>query len=147
MPTSHEIVSARTFNHPVNEVYQAWANPELLKQWWGPKGFTNTFHEHDLRPGGRWLFTMHGPEKGNYENACTFAEIRPNEFLSWTRQSQPYFNVEVLFEPVSANETKVVFKMIFDDEKLYNTINNFAPEKNEENFDKLEQVLQGRAVK
>lgn len=138
MPT---ITSTRTFHYPVSQVYQAWANPELLAQWWGPKGFTNTFHEHDLRPGGRWIFTMHGPEAGNYENATTFVEVRPNEFLSWTRQSQPYFNVEVSFEEVSDSETKVVFQMIFDSQKLYNTINAFAPEKNEENFDRLEAVL------
>lgn len=140
-PTTHTITSTRTFNHPVSKVYEAWANPELLKQWWGPKGFTNTFNEHDLRPGGRWIFTMHGPEAGNYENAVTFAEVKPEEFLSWTRQSQPYFNVEVYFEAISDKQTKVVFKMIFDNEKLYNTIMAFAPEKNEENFDKLEQLL------
>lgn len=138
MPT---ITSTRTFNYPVSQVYQAWANPELLAQWWGPKGFTNTFHEHDLRPGGRWIFTMHGPEAGNYENATTFVEVQPEKFLSWTRQSQPYFNVEVSFEAISDNKTKVVFQMIFDNEKLYNTINAFAPEKNEENFDRLEGVL------
>lgn len=145
METTFTITSSRTFNHPVAKLYEAWANPQLLAQWWGPKGFTNTFHEHDLRPGGRWVFTMHGPEKGNYENAVTFQEVRPLEFLSWTRQSQPLFNVEVHFEAVSDTQSKVVFHMIFDNEKLYNTINAFAPEKNEENFDKLEVVLQGMA--
>ena len=34
----------------------------------GTGGFTNTIHLFDLRPGGRWVLTMHGPEKGNYEN-------------------------------------------------------------------------------
>ncbi|MDX2003097.1 MAG: SRPBCC domain-containing protein [Chitinophagales bacterium] len=139
---TYEIVSTRIFNHPLSKVYRAWTEPVLLAVWWGPKGFTNTFHEHDLRPGGRWLYTMHGPEKGNYENACTFVEIRPEAFLKWTRQSQPYFNVEVTFEPVSETQTRVVFKMVFDDAELRRKINNFAPEKNEENFDRLEGVLQ-----
>lgn len=125
-PTTYTITSSRTFNYPVSKVYEAWTNPELLAKWWGPNGFKNTFHEHDLRPGGRWIFTMHGPEKGNYENAATFEEVKPNEFLSWSRQSQPLFNVNVHFEAVAENHTKVVFKMIFDNEKLYNTINGFA---------------------
>lgn len=34
-----------------------------LKNWWGPDGFTNTFHEFNLRPNGKWILTMHGPEK------------------------------------------------------------------------------------
>lgn len=47
-----EIFSSRVLNAAVETVYEAFANPEYLKQWWGPTGFTNTIHEFDLRPGG-----------------------------------------------------------------------------------------------
>ena len=33
------------------------ANPLHLQNWWGPEGFTNTFHEFDLKPEGRWILT------------------------------------------------------------------------------------------
>jgi uncharacterized protein YndB with AHSA1/START domain len=39
--------------YPKHLVYQAWTNPNHLKNWWGPNGFTNTFNEFDLRPGGK----------------------------------------------------------------------------------------------
>ena len=63
-----EIVTTRILNFPQELVFKAWSTPEHLKNWWGPKGFTNTFHEFDFREGGIWKFTMHGPERGNFEN-------------------------------------------------------------------------------
>ena len=63
-----EIFSSRVLNAPIEIAYQAFANPIHLQKWWGPEGFTNTFHEFDLRPQGMWVLTMHGPEKGHYEN-------------------------------------------------------------------------------
>lgn len=39
------IQSERTLKFPQNLVFSAWANPDILKKWWGPKGFTNTFEK------------------------------------------------------------------------------------------------------
>lgn len=71
-----EIVSSRTVNASQELVYKAWTDPDHLKIWWGPKGFTNTFDEFDLREGGRWRFIMHAPEKGNFKNDCEFISIK-----------------------------------------------------------------------
>ena len=46
-----EIVSVCVFDAPREQVFDAWTNPKRLSRWWGPQGFTNTFHEFDLRPG------------------------------------------------------------------------------------------------
>ena len=46
------IISSRVVNAPVEKVFQAWTDPSHLAKWWGPAGFTNTFHQFDLRPGG-----------------------------------------------------------------------------------------------
>lgn len=58
-----EIYSSRELDAPVEVVYKAFADPFYLKNWWGPEGFTNTIHEFDLRTNGKWLLTMHGPDK------------------------------------------------------------------------------------
>lgn len=76
-----EIVSSRIVNASRDLVYSAWTNPKHLKNWWGPAGFTNTFYEFDLRPGGRWSFMMHGPGKGNYPNECEFIKIEEQALL------------------------------------------------------------------
>lgn len=137
-----EIVSTRIFNCNREIMYEAWSNPEHLKTWWGPKSFTNTFNEFDFRPNGKWRFIMHGPEKGNYVNECTFIKIIPLKLIAWNRSSQPLFQVVATFEEVTKNKTKLVFKMKFETVNECNKLKPFVVDKNEENFDKLEVVLQ-----
>lgn len=137
----YEIVSSRTFNASQETVFRAWTEPEHLKVWWGPNGFTNTFNEFDLRPGGTWSFVMHGPEGGNYHNKVKFEKIEAPHLLSWQRISKPLFRVQTTFEKISAVETKVVFRMIFDTPEERQKLIAFVPEKNEENFDRLEAEL------
>lgn len=137
-----EIISTRIFAVSRKRLFRAWAEPEQLKNWWGPKGFTNTFHEFDFRVGGRWRFTMHGPEKGNYENDCEFIKIEKPSLIAWKRYSQPLFQVVALFEETTAETTKLIFKMLFDDAETCRKMRPFVVDKNEENFDKLEAVLE-----
>ncbi|MBV9988551.1 MAG: SRPBCC family protein [Chitinophagaceae bacterium] len=141
VPPECEIVTIRDLNAPRALVFKAWTDPKHLQNWWGPKGFTNTFNSFDLRPGGKWSFVMHGPEKGNYVNECTFTVIREPELLVWDRQSQPIFQVETVFEELAEARTRVIFKMKFNSVGECNKIRPYAPEKNEENMDKLEAEL------
>jgi len=136
-----EISSIRILNSPVEKVYQAFANPSYLKNWWGPNDFTNTIHEFDLKPGGKWILTMHGPEKGNYENSSVFKIVKPNELISWKRISQPLFDMEIEFEKVADAKTQISFRMIFETVEACNKIRPFAEPKNEENFDRLEKEI------
>jgi uncharacterized protein YndB with AHSA1/START domain len=136
-----EIVSTRVVSSPQELVFSAWTNPIYLKNWWGPAGFTNTFNEYDLRIGGKWSFIMHGPDKGNYYNECEFVEIEKPSLIAWKRHSKPLFKVHATFEKITYNQTKIIFKMIFDSPEECNKIKPFALEKNEENFDRLENEL------
>jgi uncharacterized protein YndB with AHSA1/START domain len=136
-----EIVSSRIVNAPRDLVFTAWTDPTHLKNWWGPAGFTNTFNEFDLRPGGRWDFIMHGPDKGDYHNECEFVKIDKPSLLAWKRLSKPIFQVVATFEEIAPNKTKVIFKMLFASADECNKIKGFAGEKNEENFDRLENEL------
>lgn len=136
-----EIYSSRIVNAPLNTVYQAFSNPLHLQKWWGPKGFTNTIHEFDLQPEGKWILTMHGPEKGNYENSSVFKTVIPNKLVAWTRISQPYFDMEVEFETISDLTSKISFRMIFKSEEERKKIESFVVPNNEENFDRLEKEL------
>lgn len=105
-----EIISTRIFNFPRELIYRAWTEPDHLKNWWGPTGFTNTFNEFDLRPGGKWSFIMHGPEKGDYHNECEFIKIEKPALIAWKRYSKPIFQVLVTFEEISGNETKLFLR-------------------------------------
>lgn len=89
----NEIYSSRELNTTLEIVYQAFANPLQLKNWWGPEGFTNTIHEFDLRPEGKWLLTMHGPEKGNYENSSVFKTVVPNNEENFDRLERELLDI------------------------------------------------------
>ncbi|MCD6063646.1 MAG: hypothetical protein K0R82_1557 [Flavipsychrobacter sp.] len=136
-----EIVSSRVFHNSPDAVFQAWADPALLAKWWGPAGFTNTFYEFDPRPGGRWRFTMHGPDKGHYQNECVFLKIERPTLIAWDRISKPLFRVVATFDETDDGATQLVFRMQFASKGECDKIRGFAPAKNEENFDKLEVVL------
>ena len=138
---NREIFSFRILNYPVELVYHAFANPNHLKHWWGPEGFTNTIHEFDLKPNGKWTLTMHGPEKGNYENASVFKEVIPHKLVSWKRNSNPLFDMEIAFEKLDQHKTLISFIMIFETVEACDKIRRFAEPNNEENFDRLEREI------
>lgn len=140
--SNREIYSSRVLSSPIEIVYEAFSNPAHISKWWGPNGFTNTFHEFDLRPGGKWILTMHGPEKGHYENSSEFKSVEPLKLIAWQRISKPLFEMEVAFNKLSDSETEISFRMIFETEEECNKIKNFAGPKNEENFDRLEIEIQ-----
>jgi uncharacterized protein YndB with AHSA1/START domain len=79
MKEDREVVSTRVLNAPREVVFRAFSDPKHLSQWWGPKGFRNTFHAFDLRPGGHWRVTMHGPEGTDYKNEYVLLEVTEPE--------------------------------------------------------------------
>jgi uncharacterized protein YndB with AHSA1/START domain len=77
-----EIVTTRLIDAPRERVFAAFADAARLARWWGPKGFTNTFDEFELRPGGAWRFVMRGPDGKGYPNDSTFLEVHAPERIA-----------------------------------------------------------------
>jgi uncharacterized protein YndB with AHSA1/START domain len=136
-----EVVTTRIVNAKRELVYKAWSEPQHLKNWWGPNGFTNTFHEFDLRPGGKWIFTMHGPNNADYPNESVFVTIDPPKLLVFDHITKPEFQIVASFDEIPGSGTKVNFRMIFDTAEACATLREFVTEKNEENMDRLEAEL------
>jgi uncharacterized protein YndB with AHSA1/START domain len=110
--SDREIALTRVFAAPRELVFQVWTDPKQVAQWWGPKGFTNTIHEMDVRPGGVWRFVMHGPDGVDYQNKIIFVEIVKPERLVYDHVSGPKFHVTVTFTE-QANQTEVSVRMRF----------------------------------
>lgn len=65
-------------------VWQAWTDPKILPQWFGPKGYSCTTRHIDLRDGGQWTFNMLGPDGTIWPNrhrALTYAPHHKITFL------------------------------------------------------------------
>lgn len=75
------VVITRVFDAPRALVWRAWTEPEMLAQWFGPRGFTSSVPELDLRVGGKLRIVMHGPDGNDYPAACEFREIVASERL------------------------------------------------------------------
>jgi len=138
--SDNQIVSTRLFDVTQGQMFKAWTDPGILSQWWGPDGFTNTFHEFDLRPGGSWKFIMHGPGGDNYPNECIFIAVTEPLQLIWRHISAHEFYGIANFE-AEFGKTRVIFKMIFDSAEECKKVRRFIMDANEQNFDRLEREL------
>ena len=80
-----EVVIERTFEAPVELVWQMWTDPEHFKNWYGPTGFTVPVAEMDVRVGGKHLICMASPD-GSMKMWTTgeYTEVIPNERLVYT---------------------------------------------------------------
>lgn len=75
------VVIARVFDAPHALVWQAWTDPKMLAQWFGPRGFTSSVPQWDLRVGGALRIVMHGPDGQDYPMKGVFREVTPPERL------------------------------------------------------------------
>ncbi|TMB85902.1 MAG: hypothetical protein E6J37_14020 [Chloroflexi bacterium] len=56
------MILTRVFDAPRELMWKLWTEPEHIRKWWGPKGFTLPGCEMDFRPGGTYRFVMRGPD-------------------------------------------------------------------------------------
>jgi uncharacterized protein YndB with AHSA1/START domain len=112
---ARSIVTTRLIDAPRELVFDAFTNPEHLAQWWGPIGFTTTTHTFDLRPGGGWRLTMHGPDGRDYENHIVYDEIVRPERLVYTHGGDGgavEFKSTITFEDMGG-KTRLTMRGVF----------------------------------
>jgi len=131
-----EIVTTRVFDAPRELVFKAWTDPRHLVHWWGPKGFTNTFHECDPRTGGRWRYVMHGPDGRNYDNEMVFVEVARPRRIVIDHLSAPRFRLTAAFDEMG-DRTKLTFRQLFETAEVCSRVKTYAAPANEENMDRL----------
>ena len=137
-----EIVNTRVFAAPRAAVFDAFANPTLLAQWWGPHGFTNTINRFEFRPAGAWHLIMHGPDGANYENESQFVEMsRPERIVFEHLRPMHWYRMTMTFVEAGRGETQVTWRMVFHRTAENEKIKPFIHAANEQNFDRLEACL------
>jgi len=99
-----EIRLTRLYDAPIKMVWDAWTDEKQVSQWWGPRGFTITTHSKDLKPGGHWHYTMHGPDGVDYINKTKYFEVEKYSRLVYDHggndEQKPLFRVTALFTEV-----------------------------------------------
>jgi uncharacterized protein YndB with AHSA1/START domain len=119
----NELQLTRIYDAPVKAVWEAWVDPKQVAQWWGPRGFTLTSKSKDVRTGGSWVYTMHGPDGVDYPNHTKFLEVDKYSRLVYDHggnDNQPaMFRVTVLFSEVGKNKTKMEMTMGFANDEIF----------------------------
>ncbi|MBV6495745.1 MAG: hypothetical protein DYH05_06980 [Acidobacteria bacterium ACB1] len=134
LKTTREIAAS------VEDVFAAFIDSERLARWWGPAGFTNSFHTFDFESGGRWVYTMHGPDGKDYENESVFREVVPGQKIVIDHVSLPKYELIISFAEHDG-KTTVSWEQTFENETFATKMNDFLATANEQNLDKLTAEL------
>jgi uncharacterized protein YndB with AHSA1/START domain len=89
-PADREIVLTRVFAAPRHLVWDAFTKPELLKRWFGPRGWALVVCEIDLRVGGGFRFVLRGPDRQEMGMRGVYREIVPPERSVHTESFDDY---------------------------------------------------------
>lgn len=135
--------TSRTIDASVDEVFAAFADAERLARWWGPAGFTNSFEVFELETGGRWVYTMHGPDGKDYPNESVFREVVPGIRIVIEHIVLPRYTLLLTFAE-NKGKTTVTWEQDFENETFATKMNDFLKTANEQNLDKLTtEILAG----
>jgi uncharacterized glyoxalase superfamily protein PhnB/uncharacterized protein YndB with AHSA1/START domain len=137
-----EIRLSRMVNAPIKLVWEIWTNPEHIKEWWGPNGFTNTISKMDVRENGEWDLIMHGPDGTNYKNKSIYKEIIKHKKIVYEHISNPKFLATISFE-AQGKKTLIDWHMLFETkEQFIQVVKKFkADEGLRQNMEKLNRYL------
>lgn len=147
---SNSLYITRIYDAPVAMVWDAWTDPEQVAQWWGPRGFTITHHSKDLKPGGHWSYTMHGPDGVDYPNRTTYYEVEKYKRLVYDHGANetqpPLFRVTVVFTELK-NKTKMEMTMTLPTPEAAQQIKGFIKQAGgNATWDRLAEYLDKKSL-
>ena len=104
----------KTFNAPIQVVWDAWTQSEQILKWWGPKGMEIKVVEHDFKVGGKWKYSMTMPDGNEFVSEGTYKEIVEMEKVITSADFKPMtedVELQALFE-AHGDSTKFTFNVI-----------------------------------
>ncbi|WP_255246820.1 SRPBCC domain-containing protein [Paenibacillus chitinolyticus] len=81
-----ELTVERTVAIPTKLAWEGWTQPEHITRWWGPKNWTTTVYEMDVRPGGVWRYSLKSDDNSGEEAYCraVYEEVEAPRKLVYT---------------------------------------------------------------
>jgi len=143
---NRELHIMQILSAPIELVWDVWTKPEYIANWWGPNGFSNTIKTMEVKEGGEWIFTMHGPDGKDYPNRSVYMDIVYHQKIS-CQHFNPNFITTVTFKP-NENETVLEWRMLFETVELFDTVVKVfkADEGLKQNVEKLDMYLKYMAM-
>ncbi len=147
-PGKQEVIVTREFDAPRELVFKAYTEPEMVKQWLGPKGFEMTIDKWDAIDGGSWRY-IHTDTAGNkFAFHGVFHEILPPERAIQTFEyeglpEKGHVNLDTAkFESLPDNRTRVTILTVFQDVASRDGMVSTGMERGmTEGFERLDELL------
>ncbi|HKP30186.1 MAG TPA: SRPBCC domain-containing protein [Gemmatimonadales bacterium] len=109
-PADRQMRVERIFDAPRDQVWRAWTEPDLIRQWWG-RGRMLTIERMEVRKGGHWRFLVEG-DRGTEGFEGRYREVTPPHHFTWTFEwdGMPGYVIVETIELVDLgdNRTRVV---------------------------------------
>ena len=116
-PSDREIRIERTFAAPRDRVFAVYTDPELIPEWYGPRGGTTIVDRMEVRAGGAWRFVYRDANGSETAFRGTYREVTPPERIvqTWEWEGMPgHVSVETAtFEDLERGRTKVTTVALF----------------------------------
>jgi uncharacterized protein YndB with AHSA1/START domain len=148
-PTDREVVLTRVFDAPRHLVFDAFTKPELLKRWFGPRGWSLVVCEVDLRVGGGFRFVLRGPDGRDIGMRGVYREIAPPD-RSVHMESFDDFPGESQVTTLLAEhdgKTTLTATVLYPSKEVRDTVIQSGMEHGAaESYDKLAELLAGVAA-
>lgn len=118
------LVHTRLLDAPRDLVWDVWTDPEHIKEWWGPDGFSLTTASMNVAPGKTWDFIMHGWGQ-NWDNKIEYVEVKKPSLLTYKHSGEDAdysFLVSVSFEEVDG-KTLLTMRSTFKSAAIIEELN------------------------
>ena len=144
-PTDREILIERFFEAPRDRVFATYTDPELIPEWWGPRGTTTTVDEMNVEAGGSWRFVSRDEDGNETAFRGTYREVTAPERIvqSWEWEGMPgHISIETAVFEDHGDRTKVVTTALYHTPEERDGMLGSGMEKGmNETFERLDEVL------
>lgn len=106
----------RTFDAPIELVWEAWTEAEHIIKWWGPKGMETKVETHEFKVGGQWKYTMVMPDGNLFIAEGEYLEIEEKTKIVSTANFRPMtegVEMHALFNSIG-DKTEFTFSVIHE---------------------------------
>ncbi|MBK8392820.1 MAG: SRPBCC domain-containing protein [Saprospiraceae bacterium] len=140
------LTHTRMLDAPRELVWEVWTNPEHIKEWWGPNGFSLTTKSMIVETGEAWDFIMHGMGR-DWDNKIEYVKVERPALLSYKHsgaENEDYnFTVSVFFEEMGG-KTLLTMQSVFKSKEIIEELNRKvnAIEGGKQTLNRLENYLQ-----
>jgi uncharacterized protein YndB with AHSA1/START domain len=115
-PTDRSIYIERVFDAPRDRVFATFTDPELIPEWWGPRGGTTVVDQMDVRPGGAWRYVITTPDGTETAFRGTYREVSAPERVVQTFEWEGlpgHVSIETAEFEDLGDRTKVITTSLF----------------------------------